>query len=405
MAWQRVIIALAMAVSLLLAGCGKEQPESEPVVTVQAARVERTEIDRQVTAEAVLYPIRQAIIVPKISAPVKKFYVNRGDRVKAGQLLALLENSDLKAAAAEAKGDYEQAQANYESTSAASLPEQIQKAQADLESAKAAYKAAQQLYQSSRNLYEQGALAGKQLNDAEVGLAQAQAQLQTAEQQLEKLQSVGMKAQLKAAQGQLAAAQGRYENAEAMLSYSEIRSPIDGVVTDRPLYEGEMASSGAPLMTVMDLSQVVARAHIPASEAALLKVGDPAEISAPGIKKPVEGKVTVVSPALDPNSTTVQVWVQAPNPGNQLKPGITGTITAVAEKVSDALVIPSSALLTDSGHKYVMVIGADQKAHQTEVTTGIDQGDKVQITSGLKAGELIVSQDAYGLPDGTKVKY
>jgi RND family efflux transporter MFP subunit len=158
-------------------------------------------------------------------------------------------------------------------------------------------------------------------------------------------------------------------------------------------------------MTVMDLSQVVARAHIPASEAALLKVGDPAEISAPGIKKPVEGKVTVVSPALDPNSTTVQVWVQAPNPGNQLKPGITGTITAVAEKVSDALVIPSSALLTDSGHKYVMVIGADQKAHQTEVTTGIDQGDKVQITSGLKAGELIVSQDAYGLPDGTKVKY
>jgi HlyD family secretion protein len=394
-----------LAASLLLAGCGKEQPESEPVVAVQAVRVERAAIAQQVTAAAVLYPIRQAIIVPKISAPVKKFYVNRGDRVKAGQLLAVLENSDLAAAAAEAKGAYEQAQANYETTSAASLPEQVQKAEADVRSARAAYKAAQQLYESSKNLYQQGALAGKQLNDAEVGLAQTQAQLQTAEQQLQKLQSVGMKAQLKAAQGELAAAKGRYENAEAMLSYSEIRSPIDGVVTDRPLYEGEMASPGSPLITVMDLSEIVARAHIPASEAALLKVGDPADISVPGASKPVDGEVTVVSPALDPNSTTVQVWAKARNPDGRLKPGITATVTMTAKKIANALVVPQSAVLSDSGHKYVMVIGADGKAHQTEVETGISQDGKVQILSGLKAGELIVGQGAYGLPDGTKVKY
>ncbi len=398
---------LGLGALMVMAGCGgKKAAESEPVVAVQAVHVQRSDIQEQVSTEAVLYPLHEAVIVPKISAPVQKFYVNRGDPVRTGQLLAVLENSDLTAAVAENEGAYQQALANYETTSAASLPEQIQKAEAAVKSAKASYKAAQQLYDSSKKLYQQGALAGKQLNMAEVGLIQSQTQLQTAEQQLEKLHSVQEKAMIKAAQGQLAAAKGRYENAKAQLSYSEIRSPIDGVVTDRPLYEGEMATAGTPLMTVMNLSQVVARAHIPASEAAELKVGDPAEISVSETSKPVPGKITVVSPALDPNSTTVQVWVQAANRGGELKPGLTANVTLIARKVKDALVVPQSALVSDSGHgHFVMVIGSEGHAHQTKVETGIEQEGKVQIVSGLKAGELIVGQGAYGLPDGTMVKY
>jgi HlyD family secretion protein len=402
---QRALLALSIVV--VMAGCGsKSSPEAEPVVTVQAVRVERSEIEQQVTAEAVLYPLYQATIVPKISAPVKKFYVNRGDHVRAGELLAVLENRDLAAAVAENKGSYEQAEANYENTAAANLPEQIRTAELDVTSAKAAYDSAQQVYESSKKLYQEGAMAKKQLDQAQVAATQAQNQLQMAEQHLAKLQSVGEKAQLKAAQGQLAAARGRYENAQAQLSYSEIRSPIDGVVTDRPLYEGEMATAGTPLMTLMNLSQVIARAHVPESEAALLKVGDPAEITAPGQTKPVPGKVTVVSPALDPQSTTVQVWIQARNPGEQLKPGTTVSVTAIAKKVPDALVIPQSALLSDSDQgTSVMVIGSDNLAHQTRIQTGIEQDGRVQITEGLKAGELVVGQGAYGLPDGTKVKY
>ena len=403
----RMTALLALGASLAMAGCGgKQAPESGPLVAVKAVRVQRSEIQRQVTSEAVLYPLHQAIIVPKISAPIRKFYVERGDHVRAGQLLAVLENSDLAGAAAEARGAYEQAQANYESVSASNLPEQITQAKGNVESARAAYKAAQQLYESSKKLYQQGALAGKQLNQAEVGLAQAQAQLRSAEQQLDKLQSVGLKAQLKAAQGQLAAAKGRYENAQAQVSYSEIRSPIDGVVTDRPLFPGETASSGTPLMTVMNLSQVVARARVPAGEAAVLKVGNSAEISAPGGVNPVDGKVTVVSPAVDPNSTTVQVWVQARNPGDQLKPGSTVTVTVVAKKIPDALVIPREALLTNPGlGPHVMVIDSNKVAHQRKVETGIEEDGKVQITSGLKGGDLIVGEGAYGLPDGARVKY
>jgi HlyD family secretion protein len=403
----RTAALLVLGVSLLMAGCGaKEAPEPEPLVSVQAVKVERSEIQQQVSSEAVLYALHQATIVPKISAPIEKFYVERGDHVHAGQLLAVLENKDLAGSAAQAKGAYEQAQANYETMTAANLPEQITQAKGNLQSARASFTAAQKLYDNSKKLYQQGALAGKQLDQAQVGLAQAQAQLQSAEQTLEKLQSVGTKAQLKAARGQLDAAKGAYDTAAAQLSYSEIRSPIDGVVTDRPLFPGDMASTGTPLITVMSLSQVVARARVPASEAAPLKVGDTAEISGPGASKPIKGKVTVVSPAVDPNSTTVQVWVEARNPHDELKPGSTVTVTVTAKKIPDALVIPRAALLTDPDlGPYVMAIDSASVAHQTKVRTGIEQGGKVQITEGLKEGQLVVGQGAYGLPDGTKVKY
>jgi HlyD family secretion protein len=406
--WQhRTWVLLALGVALVMAGCGgKPAPEPEPLVAVQAVKVERSEIEQQVSSEAVLYPLNQATIVPKISAPIQKFYVERGDRVRAGQLLAVLENKDLAGTAAQAKGAYEQAEANYQGTTAANLPEQITQAKGNVDSAQASFAAAQKLYDNSRKLYQQGALAGKQLDQARVGLAQARAQLQSSEQQLEKLQSVGMKAQLKAARGQLDSAKGAYDNAAAQLSYSEIRSPIDGVVTDRPLFPGDMASTSSPLITVMSLSEVVARARVQASEAALLKVGDAAEISGPGASKPLSGKVTVVSPAVDPNSTTVQVWVQARNLHDVLKPGSTVTVTVTAKKAPDALVIPRAALLSDPDlGPYVMAIDSASAAHQAKVKTGIEQDGKVQITQGLKQGQLIVAQGAYGLPDGTKVKY
>lgn len=395
-----VSVQALAAVSLVawLCSCsGKTAEDTGPTVTVQTVRVQRAEIQQKIAADAVLFPLQQASIVPKVSAPVSKFYVDRGEHVRAGQLLAVLENKDLAAAVAENKGAYEEAQANYESATASALPAQIQKAEVDVKNAKAALRAAQQLYDSSKKLYEQVALAKMQLNQAEVGLTQAQTQLQTGEQQLQKLQSVGKKAQLQAAQGQLAAAKGRYQNAEAQLAYSEIRSPISGVVTDRPLYPGEMPATGAPLITVMDISQVIAKAHISQQEAGSLRVGDPATLVAPGVEGDFTGRVTVVSPALDPNSTTVEIWVQAANRGGRLKPGTSVRVTMIAATVKDALLVPAIALLTAQDASISVMVANGDKPEQRSVRTGIRDGGNVQITEGLKAGEQVVTAGAYEL--------
>ena len=384
--------------------CSRSTKEAEPVVTVQTAVAERGTIEQIITAEAILFPKDQAAITPKITAPVKAFYVNRGSRVHRGELLAVIENRDLAAAEIENKGAYEQAEATYGIATSSSLPEEWQKAEFDLKAAEREYETQQKIYDSRKALYEQGALPRKEFDQSSVALIQAKANYEIAQRHLAALEAVGKKDQMNMAKGQLTSAKGKYEGAATQLSYSEVRSPIDGVVTERPLYAGETPAPGTPLLVIMDTSSVIARAHIPQEAAAALKVGDAATITATGNTQ-VNGKVTLVSPALDPNSTTVEVWVAAPNPDGLLRPGTTVAVQMIARTINDAIVIPTSALLkTPEGSEVVMIVGPDGKAHQVNVETGVRQGDRLQITRGWAGGEKVVINGAYGLPDNTKVK-
>lgn len=141
-----------------LTSCSKKEENPQPVVTVQVAKAERGEIQQIITAEAILFPRNQAAITPKVVAPVKAFYVNRGSHVHKGELLAVLENRDLAAAAVDNQGTYQQAQANYGIATASTLPEDWQKAEYDLKTAKETYDAQQKVYDSRRLLYKEGAM-------------------------------------------------------------------------------------------------------------------------------------------------------------------------------------------------------------------------------------------------------
>jgi RND family efflux transporter MFP subunit len=166
-----------------------------------------------------------------------------------------------------------------------------------------------------------------------------------------------------------------------------------------------MANPGAPLFTVMDISSVSAHANIPQTEAAALKVGAAATITQTGSDLEVSGKVTMVSPAVDPNSTTVQVWVAAANPGERLKPGASVRVSIVAATLPKAVVVPAAAILPSSdGGTSVIVAGSDSVAHEKKVQIGIREPDKVQILSGVSVGDPVVVVGGVGLQDGTKVK-
>ena len=393
-----VLLCLLLAVSMLWSSCtNKAKPEPAPTVDVEIAVAEKTSIQRNVSGDAVLYPLKQASMMPKISAPLTAYLVNRGSHVHAGEVVAQLENKDLTAAATENKGGYEQAQAAFETATKETLPEELKKAELDFKGAKAALEAQKKIVESRQALFDQGAISRKEVDDARVAYTQAQNAYDLAAQHLQSVQRVARQQDVKAARGQLTAAEGKYQGAQAQLSYSEIRSPIDGVVTDRPLNPGEMAAAGSPVVTVMDISQVIARAHIPQQEAASLKVGDAANISVPGIADDVAGKVTIVSPALDPNSTTVEVWVQAPNRGEKLKPGASVRVTIVAETIQEAVVIPTAALLSAADGSTSVIIASGDKPVLKIVKVGVKNGDTAQIVEGLVGGEKVVTAGAFEL--------
>ena len=352
-----------------------------------------------------IFPLRQASLAPKISSPVRAFYVSRGEHVHRGQLLAVLENEDLAGAAVSAEGGFDQARANYTNVVASSLPQQIQTAQLDVKNTDAALAAQQKLYDSYLWLYQQRAGARKQVDQAEAALVQARSQAEAAKKKLADLQANGSSAQTHAAQGQVESARGQYLSAKAQFEYTHLRSPITGVVADRSVYPGDIAQAGTPLLIVMDVSRIYVRLHLPHPQSALLKLGDVGQIHIPGIQSPVACKVAVVSPALDPNSTTVEVWVEAPNPDNNLQPGTSVQVDLVARVVPNALVIPLTAVLTDSnGAHSVMAIASDNTARRQPISIGIENNGVVQVLAGLNPGMIIIATGAYGLPDNTEVK-
>ena len=401
----KCVHAIAFLLCAFFLGCSASEKEPTPVVAVQVEPAEKGPVEQIVSAEGVIFPQQQAILSPKITSTIKQFLVRRGSPVKKGQLLAVLENSDLSAAAQQSKGEFEQAEAGYTTTTAASLPQEIQKAELDAAAAKAAFDAQQKVYESRKELFDQGAVPRRDLDAAQVALAQARTQSEVAQRQLADLKRVGQKQSLKSAEGQLTAAKGKYLSAEAQLSYSEIRSPIDGVVTERPQYAGELATANQPILTVMDLSSLIVKAHVAQSDAAALKVGSAAQIQVTGATDPVAAKVTLVSPALDPGSTTIEVWVQSSKPNSALKPGMTAQLIITARSAKDALTVPASAVYkNDDGSEYVVVATADNHAAIKTVQIGIRGKERVQVKSGLSAGEKVVTSGGYALPDKTQIK-
>jgi HlyD family secretion protein len=386
-------------------GCRKPETAPAPEVEVQAAQPHEGSITETIAAEATLAPLAQAAIVPKVSAPVKKFFVQRGAKVKAGELLATLENSDLSAAELDNQGAYTAAKAGYETATRSTVPEEYSKAQLDLTQAKANLDLNQSIVTSRTQLFSQGAIPGRDLDMAKAALVQAQAAYDIAKQHFDAVQKFGNQASLESAKGQLESAHGKYLGAQAQLSYTEIRSPIDGVVTDRPLFAGETPAAGSPLITVMDTSALIAKLHIAQNLAQQLAVGSPATVSVPGLEEPVDAKVSLISPALDPGSTTVEVWLRIENRKGALKAGTPVHAMIAGRGVKNALLIPAEALQTaPDGSKYVMAIGPDAIAHKQTVTIGIETAKDVQILSGLTAKDSIVTTGAYGMDDGAKVK-
>ncbi|MGB8582603.1 MAG: efflux RND transporter periplasmic adaptor subunit [Candidatus Sulfotelmatobacter sp.] len=398
-------LALALLLAILLQGCNKgNDAGTAALVTVQAERPEVGAISEYITADATLSPVAEAAISPKITAPVRTFYVQRGSKVKKGQPLAVLENRDLDAQALDNRGQYTAAQASFEMQTKAQVQEDYHKAELDVAEAKAQLDLQQQIVDSRRKLFAEGAIAGRDYDTSAAALVQAQAAYGVARNHLDSLKAVSRQALVQQAQGQLSSAKGKYLAAEAQVSYSEIRSPITGVVTDRPLFAGETANSGTPLITVMDTSSLIAKVHLAQTVAQQLKVGDEASVLIPAVKQPVPAKVFLVSPALDPGSTTVEVWLRISNKGGRYKAGTPVRTSIKGKTVANALKVPLSAVLTaQDGSKSVMVVGADGVAHKLAVELGIDDGEDVQVTKGLDASETVITSGSYGLDDGTKV--
>src|SRR5260370_10714394 len=159
------------------------------------------------------------------------------------------------------------------------------------------------------------------------------------------------------------------------------------------------------MRAVVDIWRLRAETRWAQCEAAVVRVGNPAELRVAGRDDPVKGRVSRVSPALDPGSTTIEVWVEASKPDPALKPGMSVELSMTAKMVKDALVVPTPAIYKNSdGADYVLLAGSDGHAHLKTVQLGVRNSEFTQITSGVIGGDPVISSGGYALPDNTQIK-
>jgi multidrug efflux pump subunit AcrA (membrane-fusion protein) len=396
---------LILIASILPMGCKRnDEVVPDTGVTVQVQHPDRGPIAEEITADAVLAPLSQAALSPRISSTIKAEYVQRGAHVRSGELLVTLEDRDLQGSALDSKGSLVSAEAAYVTATEATIPEDAQKAELDVAQARANLSVATQAAVDRKHLFEQGALPGRDADIAAASKVQAQAAYDTAVKRLASLVKTTRDASARAVQGQLNSAKGRYMSAEAQVGYANLRSPINGVVTDRPLFPGEMAVAGTPVITVMDTSALLAKLHITQASAQALRVGGTARIIIPGVADPVDATVSFVSPAVDAGSATVEVWLKLANADGRYKVGTAVHAAIRGTTIADALQVPPTALLpAQDGSTNVMVVGSDNAAHARAVKVGIRSGARVQIVDGLAPADTVIVEGSYGLDDGTKV--
>ncbi|MGA9769817.1 MAG: efflux RND transporter periplasmic adaptor subunit [Blastocatellia bacterium] len=405
-----LFIALALVIIWLSAGRKEAEEEKAPAATVsvRVARAERGEIAAEVSALGTIFPREAATLSPKINAQIKQMALLQNKLVRAGEPVVTLEARDLQAQRAEAAAALEEAQANARLLSGGTIPETTAQDDKALRDARANVANAEATYERRLTLYQRGGISKKDLEASELALKIAESDLRVAESAAKVHRLTTNPNNRALAVSRVRQAQDRLAALDAQLSYSIIRAPFTGVITEQFQYEGEYAAAGAKLFTIADVSEMIVKAPFADRVAAQLKVGDEVKVlpeDSPG--QELTGSIALVSRASDPQNRTVEVWVNLKNEGGRLRAQGAAKMVVSTNAASDAVIVPASAVTLDATNAdegTVMVVDEESVAHETKVTVGIRAGDRIQIVSGLEGSETVVIEGNYGLPDESKVE-
>jgi multidrug efflux pump subunit AcrA (membrane-fusion protein) len=405
------LIALTLIVLIvwrLKRSATEQEAEVTPTVSVKVVKAEKGSIAAQVPAVGTIWPREKADVGAKISAQIKTMALLKNKPVRAGEVIAVLESRDLQAQRAEAIAALNEARANERSLVTGTIPKTDAEDQKALLDARAKVNTARATYERRRVLFENGGISKKDLEASQLELTTAEDELRLDEQTVA-LRARSLNPNDRAlAEARTAQAQQRVATLDAQLSYATIRSPITGIVTDQFQYEGEFASAGGKLVTIADTSTVIVKAPFSDTAVGQLKTGDAATVlPTDASAEEMHGQVTLLGRSSDPTNRTIEVWITLGNEGGKLRANGAAQVTVFANSKNDTVVVPASAVTLEASNANegtVMVVDAQNVAHETKVTIGIRTTDKMEIVEGLQGGETIVVEGNYALADGTKVE-
>jgi RND family efflux transporter MFP subunit len=391
----RVLFLIIAAFTVLGTACSSSRrinatahPSDPERVVVATALVQRRDLEDAVTLTGTMAPFERVTIYARATGYLRWLKVDIGDRVRQGEVIAKLDVPEIETQLAEKKAAVEQAEAT------------LGQARAALDQNRAEAEFSELNFRRLKSIHDRDAdvLPQQDVDQARSGLAVSLGKQRHAE------------TQVKAAQAAIAGAKAELNTLETLMRYATVEAPLNGVVTERFVDPGALiqaASSSrtqaAPLVTMAQVDRLRVFVDVPEPDSPFVFIGTPAAVEAPDLpEERFESRVTRTSDVLDPGSRTMRVEVDLDNRSHRLRPGMTARVSLRLRHMRGAITVPVSAVRTRGTSSVVYVVDGDT-AHAVRVSTGLETPEWVQITTGLRGGERVITSAAGELNDGVKV--
>lgn len=372
--WLAAAAVAVTAVSVASAACSSGAAQSETadapaaLPAVAAVKAATAELESAIEISGNLVPQLRVDVHAKLGGTLERVFVQLGDRVAAGAPLATLDRREIDA--------------QVDAAAAA-----VAVARASLDAADAALVNAQQEVERAKNLFEKGALAKQRMDAAEAAFRSARAQRDLA-------------------QANVAQAEAAHRRAREVQRDATLRAPMAGVIVERNYDAGNLVGPGSdqPVVAVADMRALKLEAGVSELDAGRLRIGMPAAITVsakPGER--FEGRLAAIAPEVDRRNRHFQIQLRVANAGQKLLSGMYATARIVVDRASGAVVVPREAVFTRDGARQVYAV-QDGTVRLVRVTEGLSDGARVQITSGLTAGDLVVADARREVAEGAKVR-
>lgn len=352
------------------------------------APVKRETISTTLAIAGQFIPYQNVELHAKVAGYIRNIYVDIGDHVRTGQVLAVLEIPELVAQVDEAKAAVHHAE------------EEIQRAHSEVSRAEADEVA---LHANADRLVNTdkarpGLIAQQELDDATAKARAAEAQVDAS------------KSALAAAKQELEVAKANQQHFSALSDYAKITAPYNGVVTWRfsdtgaLVQAGTSNTSGLPVVTLAEVDVLRLRIPVPESLAAKIRIGDTADVAVQATGEHFTGKVERFTDALDPSTRTMQVEIDVPNPNYHLQPGMYADVRLNANSRDNTLTIPVEAVRHEGNKTKVLVLDSNERIQSRDVRVGVQGSDRVEILAGLAEGERVLVGNLGSYQVGEKVR-
>ena len=385
--WTVLLAALAISSCRMSSKGEARAAGSDPVTTVAVAKARTQTLSHNLVLTAEFKPFQEVEVMAKVSGYVKRIYVDVGDRVKLGQLLAVLEVPEMKDDVTKAQATVEQSQS------------EVARSQDEVRRAESAHHAAHLAYGrlAEVNKDRPGLVAQQEIDDAQGKDLIAEAQVAAAQ------------SSLAAAKHQVAVSQAELQRWKTLTEYTQVTAPFTGVITKRYADTGSMIQAGTasqtqamPLVRLSENSLLRLILPVPESAVSHVHIGQQVEVKVPSLNRSFAGKVARFADKLQFSTRTMETEVDVPNPSLMLIPGMYAQVDLTMEQRVNALAVPVTAVDSDSSS--VMVVGPQKRLEVRHVTLGIETADEVEVRSGLQDGELVVIGNRSGLRSGQQVE-